>query len=105
MSAAAPCSCPHDGHGETQHWTNLPIQNYVDALSLTALTTTGSGDVTVLGTAGRLISIIIMIFGVTLFVRLIRALLQPTRCAFPAQTADCRGKTWTPSTVRPAEPH
>jgi voltage-gated potassium channel len=69
---------------ETQHWSNPEIKNYVDALyfTVTALTTTGFGDITLQGTAGRLISIIIMIFGVTLFLRLVRALLQPQKVRF-----------------------
>jgi voltage-gated potassium channel len=70
---------------ETQHWNNPEIKNYVDALyfTVTALTTTGFGDVTLRGTKGRLISVLIMIFGVTLFLRLIRALLQPRKVSFP----------------------
>jgi len=69
---------------ETQHWNNPEIKNYVDALyfTVTALTTTGFGDVTLRGTTGRLISVVIMIFGVTLFLRLIRALLQPQKVRF-----------------------
>ena len=69
---------------ETQHWTNPQIKNYVDALyfTVTALTTTGFGDITLEGTMGRLTSVIIMIFGVTLFLRLIRALLQPQKVRF-----------------------
>ena len=34
------------------------------------------------GSIGRLISVVIMIFGVTLFLRLIRALLQPHKVRF-----------------------
>jgi voltage-gated potassium channel len=70
---------------ETQHWNNPEIRNYVDALyfTVTALTTTGFGDITLRGTTGRLISVLIMIFGVTLFLRLIRALLQPRKVRFP----------------------
>ena len=73
---------------ETQHWTNPQIKNYIDALyfTVTALTTTGFGDVTLEGTAGRLISVVIMIFGVTLFLRLIRALLQPHKVRFACPT-------------------
>ena len=69
---------------ETQHWTNPQIRNYVDALyfTVTALTTTGFGDITLQGSIGRLISVVIMIFGVTLFLRLIRALLQPYKVRF-----------------------
>ena len=73
---------------ETQHWTNPQIKNYIDALyfTVTALTTTGFGDITLQGTWGRLISVIIMIFGVTLFLRLIRALLQPHKVRFSCPT-------------------
>jgi voltage-gated potassium channel len=69
---------------ETQHWTNPEIRNYVDALyfTVTALTTTGFGDITLRGTFGRLISVVIMIFGVTLFLRLLRSLLQPHKVRF-----------------------
>ena len=60
---------------ETQHATNPGIGNYADALyfSVTALTTTGFGDITLPGTLGRLISVVIMLFGVTLFFGLARA--------------------------------
>jgi voltage-gated potassium channel len=73
---------------ETQRWTNAEIANYVDALyfTVTALTTTGFGDITLPGTSGRLISVIIMIFGVTLFLRLARALLQPYKVRFLCPT-------------------
>ena len=47
-----------------------------------ALTTTGFGDITLPGTLGRLISIIIMIFGVTLFFGLARAVLVPDKVRF-----------------------
>jgi voltage-gated potassium channel len=70
---------------ETQYWRNPEIRNYIDALyfTVTALTTTGFGDITLPGTTGRLISVVIMIFGVTLFLRLVRALLQPQKVRFP----------------------
>jgi voltage-gated potassium channel len=69
---------------ETQHATNKDIANYADALyfTVTALTTTGFGDITLPGTMGRLISVVIMILGVTLFFNLARALLQPTKVRF-----------------------
>lgn len=69
---------------ETQHATNPAIANYADALyfTVTALTTTGFGDITLAGTSGRLISVVIMILGVTLFFNLARALLQPTKVRF-----------------------
>jgi voltage-gated potassium channel len=69
---------------ETQHWNNPAIKNYIDALyfTVTALTTTGFGDITLHGTSGRLLSVVTMIFGVTLFLRLVRALLQPSKVRF-----------------------
>jgi voltage-gated potassium channel len=69
---------------ETQRWTNSHIGNYVDALYFTiaTLTTTGFGDITLTGTLGHLISVIIMIFGVTLFLRLVQVLLRPNKVRF-----------------------
>lgn len=69
---------------ETQHGTNPQVANYADALyfTVTALTTTGFGDITLPGTVGRLISVIIMIFGVTLFFGLARAMLRPNKVRY-----------------------
>jgi voltage-gated potassium channel len=69
---------------ETQHVRNPSIHNYADALyfTVTALTTTGFGDITLPGTMGRLLSVVIMIFGVTLFFQLARAVLQPAKVRF-----------------------
>jgi voltage-gated potassium channel len=69
---------------ETQHLINPNITNYVDALyfTVTALTTTGFGDIVLKGTWGRLISVIIMIFGVSLFLRLIQVMLRPSKVEF-----------------------
>ena len=68
----------------TQHFQNPGIKNYVDALyfTVTSLTTTGFGDITLPGTAGRLISVAIMIFGVTLFLRLAQVLFRPHKVRF-----------------------
>lgn len=65
----------------TQYRTNPDIGNYADALyfTVTALTTTGFGDITLPGTAGRLISVAIMIFGVTLFLRLAQVMFRPNK--------------------------
>jgi voltage-gated potassium channel len=73
---------------ETQHAINPAIGNYVDALyfTVTALTTTGFGDITLQGTPGRLISVAIMIFGVTLFFGLARAVLRPAKVRFRCPT-------------------
>lgn len=64
---------------ETQHQTTPGIANYADALyfTVTALTTTGFGDIVLKGTWGRLISVAIMIFGVSLFLRLVQVMLRP----------------------------
>ena len=69
---------------ETQHYSNPHIHNYADALyfTVTALTTTGFGDITLPGTVGRLISVAIMIFGVTLFFNLARALISPSKVRY-----------------------
>jgi voltage-gated potassium channel len=66
---------------ETQHHVNEKIQNYGDALyfTVTALTTTGFGDITLVGTGGRLLSVVIMILGVTLFLQLASALFRAKR--------------------------
>ncbi|GAB6842962.1 voltage-gated potassium channel [Methylorubrum rhodinum] len=69
----------------TQHGRNPAIGNYVDALyfTVTSLTTTGYGDVTLHGTGGRLISVVVMICGVTLFLRLAQVLFRPYKVRFP----------------------
>ena len=69
---------------ETQHYSNTLIVNYADALYFTvaALTTTGFGDITLPGTTGRMITVVIMIFGVTLFFNLARALISPNKVRF-----------------------
>ena len=69
---------------DTQHWSNPLITNYADALyfTITTLTTTGFGDITLPGTFGRMVSVLIMICGVTLFLRLAQVLFRPTRVRF-----------------------
>jgi voltage-gated potassium channel len=66
---------------ETQHGQNPAISNYVDALyfTVTILTTTGFGDITLAGTTGRLLAIVMMIVGVSLFVRMVQVLIRPSR--------------------------
>jgi len=68
----------------TQHQSNPAISDYVDALyfTVTTLTTTGFGDITLSGRDGRLISVAIMILGVTLFLNLVRALFRPAKVRF-----------------------
>ena len=69
---------------ETQVERNPAITNYADALyfTVTTLTTTGFGDVTLEGTGGRLLAVLIMIFGVSLFFRLAQTLFRPQKVRF-----------------------
>lgn len=63
---------------------NEGIDNYVDALyfTITTLTTTGFGDIIPVGSGGRLLAVVIMIVGVTLFLRLARAIFRPRKMDF-----------------------
>ena len=65
----------------TQVTSNPDIGNYADALyfTVTTLTTTGFGDITLTGPWGRMLSVGVMIFGVTLFLRLLQVLFRPTK--------------------------
>ena len=69
----------------TQHEKNPGIANYVDALYFTiaTLTTTGFGDITLLGSDGHILAVLIMIFGISLFVRLIQTIFRPAKVKFP----------------------
>lgn len=73
----------------TQHVVNPEIANYVDALyfTITTLTTTGFGDITLIGPAGRLLSVMIMFVGVGLFLRLLQAVFRPSKVRF--ECPDC----------------
>jgi voltage-gated potassium channel len=55
---------------------NDRIHSYLDALyfTVTSLTTTGYGDLVLVGVGGRWLSITIMVLGVTLFLQLVRAI-------------------------------
>jgi voltage-gated potassium channel len=55
------------------------VNNYIDALyfTVTTLTTTGYGDILVTGNWGRLLAVVIMVLGLTLFLRLLRAIALP----------------------------
>lgn len=61
------------------------IDGYLDALyfAVSTVTTTGFGDITLEGTWGRVISIVTMIVGITLFVRLAQAVVRPHKVNFP----------------------
>ena len=60
---------------------NQDIVGYVDALYFTvsALTTTGFGDIVLTGTIGRLLAVVIMVAGVALFVRLAQTVFRPNK--------------------------
>jgi voltage-gated potassium channel len=68
---------------------NESINNYVDALyyTITTLTTTGFGDVILVGSAGRLLAVVIMIVGVALFIRLVQTIFRPNRIRY--ECPDC----------------
>jgi len=63
---------------------NPSITNYVDALyfTVTTLTTTGFGDIVLKGSSGRLLSVIIMVAGVALFLRLIQTIFRPHKARY-----------------------
>jgi len=66
---------------EMQVRINPNINNHIDALYFTVatLTTTGYGDITIVGTYGRLLSVFIMVLGVSLFLRLLQTLFRPLK--------------------------
>jgi voltage-gated potassium channel len=64
----------------TERENNPKIEDFLDALYFTvaALSTTGFGDITLLGsTSGELLSIGMMFVGITLFFRLAQAVFRP----------------------------
>lgn len=67
---------------------HVGVDGYVEALYFTiaTLTTTGFGDIVLPGTWGKLISIVTMISGITLFVRLAQALFSPHKVRFTCPT-------------------
>ncbi|MCB1381824.1 MAG: ion transporter [Notoacmeibacter sp.] len=60
---------------------NPGITNYEDALyfTITTLTTTGFGDITLQDRLGRWLTIGIMVFGVALFLRLVQQIFRPLK--------------------------
>lgn len=73
----------------SQHAINPQIASYIDALyfTITTLTTTGFGDITLLGPGGRLLAVVIMVVGVGLFLRLLQAVFRPNKTRF--ECPDC----------------
>ncbi len=72
-----------------QEGTNPQIQSYLDALYFTiaTLTTTGFGDITLQGSSGRLLAVLIMVIGVALFLRLVQTIFRPTKVRY--KCPDC----------------
>ncbi len=68
------------------------ITGYVDALYFTVatITTTGFGDITLPGTAGKLTSIVTMIVGISLFVKLAQAVFRPAKIYFECPSCGLR---------------
>jgi len=66
---------------EIQAGRNPEINTINDALyfTVTTLTTTGFGDITLVGESGRLLSVVIMIVGISLFVKLAQAIVRPSK--------------------------
>lgn len=60
---------------------NDKINTYLDAMyfTITTLTTTGFGDIIVVGTEGKVLVIFIMFFGVSLFIQLATKIFTPYR--------------------------
>ena len=73
---------------EAQADQNPDIDTYIDALyfTVTTLTTTGFGDITLVGESGRLISVIVMIVGISLFVKLAQSIVRPSKVYYPCDT-------------------
>jgi len=72
----------------TQVGSNPGIRNYFDALYFTVatLTTTGFGDVTLVGNTGHILAVLIMIFGISLFLRLVQTLFRPGKVRYECPT-------------------
>jgi voltage-gated potassium channel len=64
------------------------IQSYWDSLyfTMTTLTTTGFGDITLPGAGGRILSIIIMIGGVSLFFRLVQVTIRRPKVRYECRS-------------------
>ena len=77
---------------QTQNAVNDRITNYVDALyfTVTTLSTTGFGDITLVGNTGKLLSVAIMIFGISLFLRLVQVIFRAPKAIFPCPTCGLR---------------
>lgn len=73
----------------TQVSINPQVRNFLDAMyfTVTTLTTTGFGDITLVGPLGRLLSVVIMICGVSLFLKLLKSIFRPAKIRY--ECPDC----------------
>lgn len=64
------------------------LNTYLDALyfTMTTLTTTGYGDITLPPPWGRVLSIFMMLAGISLFLRLAQAVIRPKKVRFQCQS-------------------
>jgi voltage-gated potassium channel len=78
---------------------NPDVTNFIDALyfTVTTLTTTGFGDITMSDTFGRLLAIVMMFLGVALFFRLAQAIFHPQKVRFDCP--DCGLQRHDPDAV------
>ena len=76
----------------TQVSTNPQISDYFEALYFTVatLTTTGFGDITLVGTSGHILAVLIMIFGISLFLRLIQTIFRPGKVRYECPVCGLR---------------
>ncbi len=67
---------------------NPEMRSWFDALyyTVTTLTTTGFGDITLKDPLGRMLTVFIMIFGVALFLRLAQSIFRPFKVHYTCQS-------------------
>ncbi len=72
-----------------QEGPNEKINSYLDALyfTISTLSTTGFGDIVLVGTHGKLLSIVIMLVGISLFLRMLQTIFRPAKVRF--KCPDC----------------
>lgn len=72
-----------------QEGPNDKINSYMDALyfTISTLSTTGFGDIVLVGNSGKLLSIVIMLVGISLFLRMLQTIFRPVKVRF--KCPDC----------------
>jgi voltage-gated potassium channel len=70
-----------------QHVKNPGINSFMDALYFTiaTLTTTGFGDITMVGKDGKVLVVLIMVFGVTLFLKFATNIFRPPKIFYECE--------------------